>query len=104
MDSTSAERQPTPAHPARGSSRTGSSARPRARGYGRLSMRSALGRAGAPGAAFHPQKNPAKAAKADARTRTGDPFITRERQVGDARALAGTRGHLSPGERAVSTV
>jgi hypothetical protein len=41
--------------------------------------------------------------RADARTRTGDPFITRERQVGDARPLAGTRGHVFPGTEAVST-
>jgi hypothetical protein len=35
--------------------------------------------------------------EADARTRTGDPFITRERQVRDARPRAGTCGHLIAG-------
>ena len=76
MDSASAERQPMPAHPDRGSSRTGSSARPMARAYGRFSRRVALGRAGAPGAALPSSKKaPAKATKADARTRTGDPSL-----------------------------
>jgi hypothetical protein len=42
--------------------------------------------------------------EADARTRTGDPFITRERQVGDARPRAGTIGHLFPGDQAVSAL
>jgi hypothetical protein len=37
---------------------------------------------------------PCKSGRADARTRTGDPFITRERRVRDARPLAGTRGHV----------
>src|SRR5918996_6614632 len=32
--------------------------------------------------------SPANRLKADARTRTGDPFITRERQVRDARPFA----------------
>jgi hypothetical protein len=40
---------------------------------------------------------PANRPRADARTRTGDPFITRERQVRDARLLAGTRGHFLAG-------
>jgi len=40
--------------------------------------------------------------QADARTRTGDPFITRERQVRDTRPREGTRGHVFPGNRAVS--
>jgi voltage-gated potassium channel Kch len=31
--------------------------------------------------------------EADARTRTGDPFITREGRVREARPLAGMRGH-----------
>jgi hypothetical protein len=47
-------------------------------------------------------KIPANRAKADARTRTGDPFITRERQVGDARPLAGMSGHIFPGDQALS--
>jgi hypothetical protein len=34
--------------------------------------------------------------EAGARTRTGDPFITRGRRVRDGRALAGTGGHVSP--------
>ena len=34
--------------------------------------------------------------QADARTRTGDPFITRERQVRDARPLAGRAATFSP--------
>src|SRR5918996_2185494 len=39
---------------------------------------------------------PANRPKADARTRTGDPFITRERQVRDARPLAGRAATFSP--------
>ncbi len=35
--------------------------------------------------------------RADARTRTADPFITREGRVGDARPRAGTRGHVIAG-------
>src|ERR671919_3229689 len=35
-----------------------------------------------------------KKGEADARTRTGDPFITREKQVRDGRPRAGTWGHL----------
>src|SRR5918999_5314454 len=42
--------------------------------------------------------------KADARTRTGDPFITRERRVRDARPLAGTAGHAFSGDQAVSAL
>ena len=45
---------------------------------------------------------PAKAlliGEADARTRTEDPFITRERRVRDARPRAGTRGHVLAGVR-----
>jgi len=42
--------------------------------------------------------------KADARTRTGDPFITREGRVGDARPLAGTRGHVLAGNSSVLQV
>jgi hypothetical protein len=47
------------------------------------------------------RRNPCKQAKAVARTRTGDPFITRERQVGDARPRAGTCGHVLAGNWAV---
>jgi hypothetical protein len=47
-------------------------------------------------------KIPANRAKADARTRTGDPFITSERRVRDARPLAGTRGQVFPGDQAIS--
>ena len=47
-------------------------------------------------------QKPCSGAKADARTRTGDPFITRERQVRDARPLAGTRGHVLAGNQALS--
>jgi hypothetical protein len=36
-------------------------------------------------------------ARADARTRTGDPFITREVQGRNARQLALTNGHLETG-------
>jgi hypothetical protein len=42
-----------------------------------------------------------RAFRADARTRTGDPFITRERQVRDARPLAGTGRQSLAGNRAV---
>src|ERR687892_1908571 len=45
------------------------------------------------------KENPAKWPKADARTRTGDPFITRERRVRDARPRAGTCGHVLAGVR-----
>jgi hypothetical protein len=37
--------------------------------------------------------------EADARIRTADPFITRERPVGDARPLAGTRGRILTGNQ-----
>ncbi len=47
------------------------------------------------------EETPAKAAKADARTRTGDPFITREGRVRDARPFAGTSGHVLAGKEAV---
>jgi hypothetical protein len=46
--------------------------------------------------------NPASEERADARTRTGDPFITRERRVRDTRARAGTAGHISAGDQPVS--
>jgi hypothetical protein len=49
-----------------------------------------------------PTKLPANSQKADARTRTEDPFITRERPVRDARPLKGTRGHVLPGIWALS--
>jgi hypothetical protein len=39
--------------------------------------------------------------RADARTRTGDPFITRERRVRDGRPRAGTDGHVLAGDWAV---
>ena len=42
-------------------------------------------------------KKSCKSDRADARTRTGDPFITRERQVRDGRPLASSRGHVSAG-------
>src|SRR5918994_5440790 len=46
------------------------------------------------------QKRPlSRTFQADARTRTGDPFITRERRVRDARPRAGTRGHVLAGVR-----
>src|SRR5918992_2963055 len=48
------------------------------------------------------EESPASEPKADARTRTGDPFITRERQVGDARPRKGTRGDVLAGNQAVS--
>jgi hypothetical protein len=44
-------------------------------------------------------ENPCKSAKADARTRTGDPFITRERRVRDRRPFTGTRGHVLAADR-----
>jgi hypothetical protein len=40
--------------------------------------------------------------RADARTRTGDPFITRERHVGDGRPRKATHGHVLAGNQAVS--
>jgi hypothetical protein len=51
-----------------------------------------------------PQKRPRKIdlRQADARTRTGDPFITRERRVEDARPLAGMRGYVFAGDKAIS--
>src|SRR5918996_6475820 len=39
--------------------------------------------------------------RADARTRTGDPFITRGRRLRDGRPRAGTRGHVLAGNWAV---
>jgi hypothetical protein len=42
-------------------------------------------------------ESPCKSDEADARTRTGDPFITRERRVRDARPREGTRGHVLAG-------
>jgi hypothetical protein len=42
--------------------------------------------------------------EADARTRTGDPFITRERQVRDARPLAAARGRVFAGNWTVLCV
>src|SRR5918992_1514508 len=48
------------------------------------------------------EESPASEPKADARTRTGDPFITRERQVGDARPRKGTRGDVLARNQAVS--
>jgi hypothetical protein len=39
--------------------------------------------------------------RADARTRTGDPFITRERRVRDGWAREGTPGHVPAAQRAV---
>ena len=47
-------------------------------------------------------KAPGNRPEADARTRTGDPFITRERQVRDGRPRAGTRGHVLAGNQVVS--
>src|SRR5215203_6169674 len=49
-------------------------------------------------------KVPCKSEEADARTRTGDPFITRERQVGDARPRPGTRGRVFPVDHTVSAL
>ncbi len=46
------------------------------------------------GVACTGEKKPCKSARADARTRTGDPFITRERRVNGGRPLAGTSGHV----------
>jgi hypothetical protein len=40
----------------------------------------------------------------DARTRTGDPFITREGRVGDARPLADTSGYVLAGNCAVLAI
>src|SRR5918996_6253195 len=48
------------------------------------------------------KENPAKWPKADARTRTGDPFITREKQVRDGRPRAGTWRHLLAGNWVLS--
>ena len=48
------------------------------------------------------QKKLLQMRRADARTRTGDPFITKERRVGDARPRKGTRGHVLAGNQAVS--
>ena len=45
---------------------------------------------------------PANAPKADARTRTGDPFITREVQEGEARVIASSYGRLFSAEQAKS--
>jgi hypothetical protein len=42
-------------------------------------------------------KVPANGTKADARTRTGDPFITRERRVRNARTRSSARGHVLAG-------
>ena len=44
---------------------------------------------------------PANGPKADARTRTADPFITSEGRVRDARPLGGTSGHVLAGNGAV---
>jgi hypothetical protein len=49
------------------------------------------------------QKQPlSRTFRADARTRTGDPFITRERGVRDGRPLAGTIGHVFAAKSAVA--
>jgi hypothetical protein len=42
------------------------------------------------------RRKPCKRAKADARTRTGAPFITREERVGNARPFGGTRDPRFP--------
>jgi hypothetical protein len=47
------------------------------------------------------QPEPRLVDRADARARTGDPFITREGQARDGRPLAGTGGHVFPGDEAV---
>jgi hypothetical protein len=46
-------------------------------------------------------ETPWRSRRADARTRTEDPFITRERRVRDGRPLAGTRGSVLAGKWAV---